>query len=150
LLAIGRLKSRKGEEMGSMRTYLAVASSLAGRILLRAAIVATLSKFAPAAEPSGWHLWPGVSLHPPCMMCPDDYCPKPCPTLCPVCCFGPDDYCCKPLPCTMPVKCCGPNDYCCKPLPLILPLCPTPDYTCGPPPICNFPLGKCNPSPNFK
>ena len=80
-----------------------------------AAIFATLAATASAAEPSGWHLWPGVSLNPPCMMCPDDYCPKPCPTLCPVCCFGPNDYCCKPLPCLMPVKCCGPNDYCCKP-----------------------------------
>ena len=138
------LESREGEEMSLWKSRFDSVASVARWLLLSAALFATLGRIAPASEPSGWHLWPGVSLHPPCMMCPDDYCPKPCPTLCPVCCFGPNDYCCKPFPCLAPVKCCGPNDYCCKPLPLILPLCPTPDYTCGPPPACNCPHDNCN------
>ncbi len=85
--------------------------------------------------PGGWSLYPGHhSLHPPCMMCPDDYCSKPMPCMVPFKYCGPDDYCCKPMPCVAPFKYCGPNDYCSKPPPAILPLCPTPLYTCGPPP----------------
>jgi hypothetical protein len=109
----------------------------AARLLLIGAFgVGMFCQVAQADEPGGWHLWPGICLHPPCMMCPDDYCRKPIPPLCPVCCFGCNDYCPKPLPCIAPVKCCGPDDYCCKPLPVMLPLCPTPCYTCGPPPAC--------------
>lgn len=88
--------------------------------------------------PGGWWLFPGHhSLHPPCMICLDDYCSKPMPCMVPFKYCGPDDYCCKPMPCVAPFKYCGPDDYCCKPLPAILPLCPTPLYTCGPPPTCN-------------
>src|SRR5947209_2337601 len=143
-------ESLEGEEMIFWKSRTSSVRLLVRGALFSAAIVATLGGTAPAGEPSGWYLWPCVSLHPPCMMCPDDYCPKPCPALGPVCCCGPNDYCCKPLPCLTPVKCCGPNDYCCKPLPVILPLCPTPNYTCGPPATCNCSHDNCKPSPNSK
>jgi hypothetical protein len=100
-------------------------------------VASVVSQVRADDPPGGWRLWPGHhSLHPPCMMCPDDYCPKPMPCSAPFKYCGPDDYCCKTMPCVAPFKYCGPNDYCCKPLPPILPLCPTPLYTCGPPPEC--------------
>jgi hypothetical protein len=132
--------------MRLMRSPSVFALPVIGRLLLGAAIFAALLRVASAGEPSGGcRLSPATCYHPPCLTCPDDYCPKPFPILCPVCCFGPDDYCPKPAPCLTPWKCFGPDDYCCKPLPPILPLCPTPCYTCGPPPTCDCPHSNCHP-----
>ncbi|HZZ28076.1 MAG TPA: hypothetical protein VFE46_08745 [Pirellulales bacterium] len=101
---------------------------------------AALGAMATAAPPShGWWFCPGISLYRPCLICPNDYCPKPtpCPP-CSVCCFGPNDYCCKPLPCTPPYCGFGCDDYCCKPPPEISPCYTPPGSTCGSPdrPYC--------------
>lgn len=68
-----------------------------------------------------------------CCVCPDDYCPKPLPSVpcAPLGCC--DDYCPKPLPSTAPLCYCGPNDYCPKPCCLYLPPCWPAWYTCGAP-----------------
>jgi hypothetical protein len=88
---------------------------------------------AGAAEPPAraWR-WPWCAPTRPCPCCPDDYCPKPLPTVCPVRCFGPDDYCPKALPCVCPCNCKGPDDYCPKKCPLWLPPCYPPWYVCVP------------------
>jgi len=71
---------------------------------------------------------------------PDDYCPKPWPTLIPVdCCGGPCDYCRKPPPHIIPVEHCGhPCDYERKPPPHLLcpPASPYLLYYTSPEPCC--------------
>jgi hypothetical protein len=100
-----------------------------------------------AAQPSdGWWLCPGISLHRPCLCCPNDYCPKPMPGApCSVCCGGPNDYCAKPLPCVSPYCCFDCNDYCGKPPPAISPCYTPPGSSCGPPdgPCSSCPSSSC-------
>jgi hypothetical protein len=79
----------------------------------------------------GWWLCPGISLHRPCLCCPNDYCPKPIPCISPFCCCGPDDYCTKPLPCVRPFCCSQCDDYCAKPCPTISQCYTPPGSTCG-------------------
>src|SRR5262245_4973331 len=83
-----------------------------------------------AADPPKWTK---ASCCPNLGCCPDDYCKKPCPSICPVpCCGGPCDYCRKPFPYIAEVgRCGGPNDYCRKPMPCLL--CPptSPYLQCG-------------------
>src|SRR5688500_17962599 len=66
----------------------------------------------------------GEPVHPPrpaclhCLVCPDDYHPKPWPCLPKAICGGwCDDYCKKPLPNACPVPGVFCDDYCKKPLP---------------------------------
>jgi hypothetical protein len=74
-----------------------------------------------------------------CLVCPDDYHPKPWPCLPPsVCCGCCDDYDCKPLPLIpCPVTGCDCEAYCPKPLP-----CPPGAYC---PPWFKCPLPFCQP-----
>ncbi len=70
--------------------------------------------------------------------CPDDYCPKPCPSFClPPICGCRDSYCPKPAPCVSmpPVRGC-PDDYCPKPPPCVSWPCRWPDFYKCPPPRC--------------
>jgi hypothetical protein len=104
-------------------------------LVVGAIALTALYTHAAAAQPhDGWWLCPGISLHRPCLCCPNDYCPKPMPCApCPVCCCGPNDFCGKPLPCVSPYCCCLCDDYCCKPAPYIYPCYTPPGLTCGKP-----------------
>lgn len=96
-----------------MRTILVAAAGL---------LLTLLAARAFAAEPRPAVV---VPVHSPCclpcLICPDDYCPKPWPCFpAPVCCRLCDDYCGKPLPCRpCPVFGCQCDDYCRKPLPCL-------------------------------